>query len=500
MEVWQRIRHLAAVGWSRRRIARELHLSRNTVAGALAAEQPPQYRRQPGVSPWAPWEPLLQSALQRRLCGSRVLEELQQAGYSGSRSAFYERWALLQAAHAEPSAGCRFETGPGEQAQFDWAEYTISLNGRAVRVYIYSLLLGFSRRVHWFPGLAVNQEAVFEGLEVGFQHFGGVCRFLVVDNARVFVRRHQGSEVEWNPNFLRLMGHYRVQPIAATPRHPQGKGKVENPFRHLEQRFLVGSEWRDWEHFQNEMAAFEARWEQRVHGTTKEVPRERFTVEQPLLLPLPATPYFGCHEQFRQVNREGLLSYGGVYYSVPWPHAGRQVLVRESQGRELRVYGVGGAELVRHELRPSGSPPVIVQAHYDGLRRRSQAALVGLAREFRERYGASAVAEQFLQRLLAQHRHRPDRPLSQALELLAAAPAAVAQAALAHAVEYNLCTPRFLEESLRRRWQGAGAAPPPSPAGQLPLPCLEVERSLLGYDQALAPQPGEDGLEGASNP
>jgi transposase len=171
LEIWQRIRHLAAMGWSQRRIARELGLSRNTVASALAAEAPPRYQRMPAASPLDPWQALLEAGARRGLRGSRVLQQLRQQGFTGSRAAFYARWSALLQAGKEPVAACRFETDPGEQMQFDWAEYILSLGGLAHKVYVFSLLLGYSRRVHWFPSLAAHQEAVFEGLEAGLRHF-----------------------------------------------------------------------------------------------------------------------------------------------------------------------------------------------------------------------------------------------------------------------------------------------------------------------------------------
>ena len=495
VEQWQRIRHLDALGWSGRRIAQELGLNRRTVARALETEAPPRYERGVGESPLAPWIAQVEAGVRRGLRGSRVLRDLQQAGYTGSRAAFYRGWSALVAANKEPQAACRFETEPGEQAQFDWSEYSLSLGGLAHKVYLYSLLLGFSRRVHWFPSLAVNQEAVFEALEAGLRHFGGVCRFLVIDNPKVFILRHQGPEIRWNPNFQRLAGYYRFQPIACTPRHPQGKGKVENPFGHVEQLFLRERTWRDWPHFQEELTAFETQWEQRVHGTTKVSPLSRFEAERAVLLPLPPQPFLGWHEEFRQVSKDCLLSFAGVRYSVPWAYAGKQVLVRPSQGREVAVFAPSGQLLVRHPLLPSGSPPVILPEHYEGLRRRHQAAFAGLAREFRARYGEAGIAEVFLQRLLAQHRHHPEVPLGKALELLSGVPASVAAAALADAVEYNLCSPRFLEERLRRRGQGGGreseAALPIPPATQLSLPRLEVERPLHGYGRAFD-QAGEE--------
>jgi hypothetical protein len=77
------------------------------------------------------------------------------------------------------------------------------------------------------------------------------------------------------------------------------------------------------------------------------------------------------------------------------------------------------------------------------------------------------------------------------LELLSGVPVSIAEAALADAVEYNLCTPRFLEERLRQRGKGgAGTLPAPAPVAQLSLPRLEVERPLVAYGRALTEPEG----------
>jgi transposase len=501
VEQWQQIRHLAAVGWSARRIARQLDLSRNTVAKALRAEHPPRYTHSQSPMPLEPWRETLEAGLRRGLTGARLLDDIRAAGYQGPRSTFYRWLAELAEAQKQPEACCRFETDPGVQAQFDWSDYTLSLGGQATKVHLYALVLGFSRRVHWYPSLSLQQPAVFEALEASWQHFGGACRFLLVDNAKVFLLRHQGPDIVWNANFLRLCGHYCVQPIACTPRRPQGKGKIEHPFRPVETRFLVDRQWRDFEHLQQALAAFEARWETRVHETTKVPPLERFEAEKPHLLPLPKTPLLHLVETFRLVSKDCLISYGGVRYSVPWPYAGKRVLVRQSQGRTLVVFSTAGEAIAHHPLMKSGTSPQLRQEHYEGLRRRHLASLATLIPQFREQYVArSQAAETFLQRLLGQHRHRPEQTLRQVMELLSGAPRELALAALGEAVEFNLCTPRFLEELLRRQLLRHGDPQAKRPADfslprlQLPLPELEVERPLATYGRALAPMhPTEKG-------
>jgi transposase len=493
VQIWQQVRHLAALGWSRRAIARQLGLSRNTVARVLEQEQPPRSVR--SHAPGTVLEPFAEATaagLRRGLSGERLLEEVREGGYIGSRATFYRWLTHLKAAQRPPAAACRFETDPGEQAQFDWCQFDVPLGGEVVTVYFFGLVLAYCRRVHFFPSLSIKQAAVYEALEASFQHFGGVCRYLVVDNAKVFVQVHR-SPMEWHPPFLEFCGHYAIQPIAGTPYHPQGKGKIEHPFGPLQTRFLQGRAWRDFDQLEAELADFERRWERRIHGTTKAVPLERFATERPALLPLPATPFLLHRQQSRQVSGDCLVSYGGVRYSVPWAYAGQRVLVRERQGRQVVVFSAGGVQIAVHALQARGTPPVLCAEHYEGLRRRHQAQLATLVARFREQYGSQGeTAEAFLQRLFVQQTHHPRGALSQVLELLSGVPAPVALATLADAVEFNLCTPRFLEELLRRRLQsparppgGRAASAPPALGGQLPLPQLDVDRPLAAYGRAL---------------
>lgn len=68
---------------------------------------------------------------------------------------------------------------------------------------------------------------------------------------------------------------------------------------------------------------------ERVHGTTKCRPLERFrTVEQAALRPLPTTPYdVGVWKQVA-VYRDCHITFEGAYYSAPYRLVGQQVWVR----------------------------------------------------------------------------------------------------------------------------------------------------------------------------
>ena len=261
LESWQTIRHLASLGKSQRFIAQTLGISRDAVARAIRQDEHSEYDREPTVQQMlGGFQLVVEEGLARGLSGKRLFDAVRQSGYGGSRATFYRWLAAVKQARLErigTEGASRFETGPGEQAQFDWSPYMLEVGGSIVRVIIYSLIFGYSRRLHFYPSLSENQDSVMEGLEVGLRHFGGSCRFVLIDNAKAMVLEHRRRQLVWNPCFLAFCGHYRVQPIASTPVHPQTKGKVENPFRHLESGLLTGSAWRDWRHLCDDIGEYE---------------------------------------------------------------------------------------------------------------------------------------------------------------------------------------------------------------------------------------------------
>ena len=78
--------------------------------------------------------------------GSRILEGIRSLGYRGSQTAFYDYLAKIKADEGKTKACIRYETPPGQQAQFDWSPYTVPVGGCLTKVTVFRLILGFSRR------------------------------------------------------------------------------------------------------------------------------------------------------------------------------------------------------------------------------------------------------------------------------------------------------------------------------------------------------------------
>jgi transposase len=139
-------------GASLRQIAHDLGLARNTVHRALADVQdrragtPTPAARRPSLLD--PFVGLIEELLSRYpdLTATRLLEELRRRGFTGGYTIVRAYWRRLRPRGAPPPV-IRFETAPGAQAQMDYGVYDLALGGAGRRrVYLFSYLLGYSRR------------------------------------------------------------------------------------------------------------------------------------------------------------------------------------------------------------------------------------------------------------------------------------------------------------------------------------------------------------------
>lgn len=482
VDAWTTIRYLHAQGKPIRRIAKELGLSRNTVRDALRRDSVPRYMRAKRPNPKL--DPYLgrieEMCLQKRFIGSRILRELRSMGYTGGHTAVYAFLRTLKGRKVDSRVTERFETAPGHQAQFDWSPYTVCLGGKVVKVIIFSLILGFSRRVHYWASLDETQGSIFEAIEAGLQHFGGSPKELLIDNARAFVVDARPDLFVWNRRFLELCGHYSIEPRACQPARPRTKGKVERPFYYLEQHFIKGRTWQDFGDFARALSDFVADdIDLRIHSTTGERPIDRFREEAPLLTPLPPNPFIGTHETLRKVSWDCLLSYMGSRYSVPWAYAGKQVWLRTSQGRTLIVRNQKGEGIARHALAPKKGATVIDQSHYEGLRQRVAKTRPLVEGSFLKHFPDH---EWFMEGVCIQQKNNPLDHLRGILQLAEVYPRDEVTRAFAVARECNAYSHRIVRGLLESGT--LGGAQPGSIAAPEPT-CTALAADLEVYQQIL---------------
>ena len=349
-------------GQSMRGIARDLHLSRKTVAGTIAGHQ--QQRAQGVTGLPAPpevrgsqvdsYEAALREYLARypKMSVVRLLEELRRVGYTGGYTILRQRVKQLRPQFCRPPVE-RFETGPGVQAQMDYGIYTLDFTQEGRRkVNLFSYLLGYSRRQYLHFTASQDMETTLREHVRAFTYLGGAAATCLYDNMKVVVSRHEGDEPIYNTRFLAFATHYGFRPVACRPRRPQTKGKVERQFYFAETNLLSGREFRSLEHL-NEVTEW---WlkevaDVRVHRQTKRRPIDMHAEELPHLIPLPERPYEVAEVVYRTVDAEGMVSYGQNRYSVPWQSIGQVLAVRITD-TEVTVYSPQLEPLARHVRFP----------------------------------------------------------------------------------------------------------------------------------------------------
>ena len=290
MEDWVTIKNLKKKNptLGTRKIAEQLGISRNTVRRALSSGMFPEYKRvEQNNSDIEPYKDVIREMLViKRYIGSRILEEIISKGYKGSKSAFYRYLSTIK--EVEKRCYKRYETSPGEQAQYDWSEYKVEINGEITKVYVFIYILGFSRYKIYDGSLSETQSSILSALENSFIKTGGIPERIQTDNAGSFIVNASVSKFEWNKEYLRFCGYYGIMPTRSLPRHPWSKGKVEKPFDYLEEHFIKGNTFSDFPDFLKRLEEFEVKVNGMIHSVTKKIPLELFEQDERCRLLIPS--------------------------------------------------------------------------------------------------------------------------------------------------------------------------------------------------------------------
>ena len=363
-EILARLRRGATV----RSLAREYDVDRKTIRawrarGGYRSRRPRP--RQSILDPHAEW--LRARAPEVEYNAAVLTRELQERGYTGSSQQVLRFVRPLRlTARQGAAATLRYETAPGQQAQVDFGQRRVWIGEATVAAHLFVFTLGYSRRVYPTAFPHERLDAVLQGHERAFQHFGGVPLEIVVDNAKPVVLHHGREGVVWHPVYADFAGYYGFRPWAHWPYRPQTKGKVESGVKYVKRNALAGKRFGSWEH----LNAWLLEWattiaDRRVHGTTHELPLLRFRREQ--LTPLDGRPPYARERlRHRVVPADALVAINGSRYSVPVRYVGATVTVRELS-REYEILH-GGTVIARHP-RLGRHRVAMEPAHYAGLLR-----------------------------------------------------------------------------------------------------------------------------------
>jgi transposase len=222
---------------------------------------------------------------------------------------------------------------PGEEMQHDTSPHQAVIGGRRRPIVTASLALCFSRMLfaQMYPRFSRFECKVF--LTDALTYFGGACQRGMTDNTHVIVLSGTGRDMVPVPEMAAFAERYGFEWRAHALGNANRSARVERPFDYIENNFLVGRQFADWQDLNQQAIAWcdkvNAKHRRHLHASA----RELFATEQAHLRPLPAwvPEVYALHH--RIVDNEGYVNVQRNRYSAPWQLMGRNVEVRETKER-----------------------------------------------------------------------------------------------------------------------------------------------------------------------
>ena len=251
------------------------------------------------------------------------------------------------------------DTPPGEVAEADFGRLgmiTDPATGKRKAVWAMVIVLCHSRHCFVWPMQRQRLEDVIAGLETAWAFFGGMPKYLVIDDFPAAVAGVDPLHPRFTQGFLEYAQHRGFIPDPARVRHPQDKPKVERGVPYVRERFFKGADFADLTH----VRAAAPKWclevaGQRIHGTTRQKPLVAFQdQERHALLPWDGDPYEIAHWRSHTVHQDYHVQCRQALYSVPSHlcRPGQKVEVRVDS-KLVRIYHCG--QLIKtHPRQPVG--------------------------------------------------------------------------------------------------------------------------------------------------
>jgi len=370
MEEFFVLRDLFNQGWTISGIARETGHSRVTVRKYIHSQVPPTpEKRSRRPSKLDDYKEYIDQRLQEySLTAARIYREIQEQGFEGKYTIVKDYVRETRPKVGVPAV-YRYETKPGVQAQVDWAECGyVEIDGTQRKLYCFTMVLGYSRMRYAEFTLRIDVHTLIRCHLNAFQYFGGYPQEILYDNMKQIVLKRglKSSDSDWNSKFEDFFTHYGFVPRLCRPYRPQTKGKIENTVGFVKRDFFMGGKFRSFSDINSQLQAWLSRVNSTVHGTTYEIPQDRFKEESLHLQNIDqAPPYYNVREETRKISRDAYISYLGNRYSVPYRFAGRTSILRISD-TSFTVF-FGSEEVCTHEILPGRGRVSRNKDHFKGL-------------------------------------------------------------------------------------------------------------------------------------
>ena len=331
----------------------------------------------------------------------------------------------------------RFHTEPGEEAQVDFGYFgkTPDNQGKLRKTWVFNMRLSYSR-LDYFEKVYDQTVETFIRCHINaFNYFQGIPKYIKIDNLKAAILEAHFYEPIHQIQYKIFSEHYGFDPIPCRVRKPQEKGKTESGIKYVKNNFLAGRTFANGDDLDNQLRNWlDTHCNQRVHGTTRKVPREVFEEkEKEILKPIPKDYYEIATYGTRKVYQDCHVYIDYNYYSVPYEYVGKEVEVE--RGRDtIRIF-YEGKEIALHIRSKEKGSFTTVDEHYPKYKQITTT-------EYRSKYHLKMgelgrYAEEYFLYLLKKHPRNWNRPIQGILSLEKNHPKEVIDRACQRALYYG---------------------------------------------------------------
>jgi transposase len=277
--------------------------------------------------------------LEAGLSGVRIYEKLQELGCGISYSSVRRYIAKLK---LQTNICVRFHSEPGEEAQVDFGYIGLipdPANHKRRKAWAFNMRLSYSRLDYYEIVFDQKVETFIQCHENAFRSFGGIVKVVKIDNLKAGVLEAHFYEPIHQRFYKQFADHCGFYALPCRVRQPQEKGKVESGIKYIKNNFMAGRTFRDYDDLNHQLKDWIRYYcNERIHGTTKEKPRDLFDrQERTALKPLPQNDFYMGLRGQRKVHKDCHIIIDHNFYSVPCQYVGKIVEI-ECSSKEVKIF------------------------------------------------------------------------------------------------------------------------------------------------------------------
>ncbi|TXI98988.1 MAG: IS21 family transposase [Neisseriales bacterium] len=352
--------------------------------------------------------------LEQNLSSIRIHEELQLDGVSISYSAVKRYVAEIK---DSSDVHIRFHTNAGEEAQVDfgYVGLTPDVSGKRRKTWIFNMRLSYSRMDYYECVYDQKVETFIQCHINAFKFFNGVPSRIKIDNLKAAILDANFYEPVYQSLYKQFADYYGFLPFPCRVREPQEKGKVESGIKFVKNNFFAGRTFTTHKELQEKLTHWlNTKCNNRIHGTTQQIPAELFKRDEVARLkPQPEVVFSIPNVGIRIVYHDCHVYIDYCYYSVPYEYIGKEVEVEVSVNTVRISYKT--QQIALHTRSRDRGKFITIASHYPKYKNI-------LSTEYQEHYfikmsNIGNDAGQFFLALIENNPNAWQRPISGILSL-----------------------------------------------------------------------------------